>query len=64
MQFWDLEVGVMALVAGVDLGFNLAEFADFFLGWFGLDLGGDDTREGRARRRLWIPSEPEGLTER
>ena len=64
MQFWNLEVGVMALVAGVDLGVNVGEFADFLLGCFGLDIADDDSREGRARRRLWIPAGPEGLTER
>ncbi len=41
-----------ALVFGLDFGFSFGEFVDFFLGWFGVDVAGDDTREGRAAKRL------------
>jgi hypothetical protein len=27
---------------GIKAGFNIAEFADFLLGWFGIDIAGDD----------------------
>jgi hypothetical protein len=56
MQYWNLEIGVMALVVGVDVGFNPAEFLDFLLGIFVIDLGDDDEPEGRARRALWVSS--------
>ncbi len=29
---------------GATVGFNIAEFADFLLGWFGIDICGDDDR--------------------
>ena len=58
MQFWSLEVGVMALVIGAEVGFNPAELADFVLGIFGIDIGSDDDPEDRAHRRLWIPASP------
>lgn len=58
MQFWSLEVGVMALVIGAEVGFNPAELADFVLGIFGLDIGSDDDPDGRSRRRLWEPAAP------
>jgi hypothetical protein len=38
-----IEIGATLGVIGFDLGFNPAEFADFLLGWFGLDITGDDT---------------------
>jgi len=58
MQFWSLEAGVMALVIGAEVGFNPAELADFLLGIFGIDIGSDDDPDGRARRKLWIPTSP------
>ncbi len=33
---------VAAPVLGARIGFNIGEFADFLLGWFGLDIFGDD----------------------
>ncbi|MHC5040570.1 MAG: HEAT repeat domain-containing protein [Planctomycetota bacterium] len=41
--FW-IAFGVRCF-AGLKFGFNLAEFADFLLGFFGLDICGDDDRE-------------------
>jgi len=37
-----IEVGVALFAVGFDIGFNPAEFADFLLGWFSLDIAGDD----------------------
>jgi len=56
MQYWNLEIGFMALGVGLEIGFNPAEFLDLVLGLFTIDLGGDDDPQGRARRSLWIPS--------
>ncbi len=42
------------LLGTVRLGFNLGEFVDFFGGWMGVDLYGDDLE---ARRRLYVPDE-------
>ncbi|TET37962.1 MAG: ankyrin repeat domain-containing protein [Planctomycetota bacterium] len=39
---FDFEVGVVAGVVAARFGFSPGEFADFMLGWFGLDLGDDD----------------------
>lgn len=64
MQFWNLEIGVMAIAVGAEVGVNPAELVDFVLGWIGLDIGGDDDVEARALRRLWIPASPELLSER
>jgi hypothetical protein len=52
LHSFDLEVSAFALVFGLDFGFSFGEFVDFFLGWFGVDVAGDDTREGRAEKRL------------
>ena len=59
LQFWNLEVGVMALFLGAEVGVNPAEFVDFLLGIFGLDIAGDDEEDARSRRRLWVPSSPD-----
>ncbi|HEY3227288.1 MAG TPA: hypothetical protein VGK61_09885 [Planctomycetota bacterium] len=59
MQYWDLEVGVMVLAVGFEVGFNPAELLDFILGIAGIDIAGDDDAAGRARRRLWVPVEPD-----
>lgn len=39
---FDVSADVYALVVHVGVGFSLGEFADFLLGWFGLDIAGDD----------------------
>jgi HEAT repeat protein len=36
------EVGACVGVVGFDAGFNPAEFVDFLLGWFTVDISGDD----------------------
>ena len=63
MQFWSLEIGLMALVVGAEIGFNPGELVDFLLGLFTLDLAKDDDPEGRAARRLWIPTSPDIITD-
>jgi len=45
--FW-IEVSLRAII-GVKAGFNIAEFADFILGWFGIDLCEDDERGGEEK---------------
>jgi len=64
MQFWDIEAGFMLLAVGAEIGFNPAELVDFILGVFGLDIADDDTEEGRARRRLWVPASPDPRSSR
>ena len=44
---FDVEVSAYALLIGVKVGFSPGEFVDFLLGWFGLDIAGDD--------RAWKP---------
>jgi hypothetical protein len=46
---FDVEVGVSAIL-GVILRFSPGEFADFLLGWFGVDIDGDDGPERRRTR--------------
>lgn len=60
IHLFDLEVGAGFLLAGFDVGFSPGQFLDFLLGWFGIDLGNDDSPEGRARRSGG-PSSPEPL---
>ena len=40
---FDIEVAAYAGLLHARLGFSPGEFADFLLGWFGLDLAGDDS---------------------
>ena len=63
--FW---IGASARAfVGVSAGFNVAEFADFLLGWFGIDIADDDDRYARYggekishwRRRLSSEKESE-----
>ncbi|HKS17291.1 MAG TPA: hypothetical protein VJU16_08260 [Planctomycetota bacterium] len=63
MQFWNLEVGVMAVVVGVEAGVNPAELVDFLLGIVTLDIAGDDDPLDREGRRLWIRSGPDILSD-
>jgi hypothetical protein len=50
---FDVEAGVMLLLWGFRAGFSPGEFLDFLLGWFGIDIAGDDapavTRERPAQ---------------
>jgi hypothetical protein len=41
-QSWSREVGIAPLFWNAHVGFNVAEFADFLLGFVGIDLLGDD----------------------
>jgi len=41
-DLFGIEVGVVPLIAGLHVGFNVAEFADFLLGWVGIDVLADD----------------------
>ena len=43
-------------VIGFDIGFNPVEFVDFLLGWFTIDIAGDDN--ARCRPRLRIGPDP------
>lgn len=45
-----VEFGATLGLVGFDVGFNPVEFADFLLGWFGLDIATDDARN-------WSPPE-------
>jgi hypothetical protein len=46
---FDVEVGGVFLV-GLSFGFSPGEFLDFLLGWFFLDLAGDDDPKARKQR--------------
>lgn len=39
---WDVEVSAYAGVVGVRVGVSPGEILDFLLGWFGIDIAGDD----------------------
>ena len=41
---FDLEAGLFLGIIGCRVGFSPGQFADFLLGWFGLDIAGDDTK--------------------
>jgi len=45
--FW-IEASARCFI-GAKIGFNIAEFADFILGWFGLDSADDDEKEEQDR---------------
>lgn len=53
LHAFDVEVSVFALIIGFEIGISLGELADFILGLFTIDIAGDDTKEGRAKRRLY-----------
>jgi len=55
--FW-IEGGAGALV-GIRAGFNIAEFADFLLGWGTLDIFGDDGRGAAEEEPEERPAPPE-----
>lgn len=48
IEAFDIEVGAMLGLAAVHVGFSPGQFADFLLGWFGLDIAGDDTKNAPA----------------
>jgi hypothetical protein len=41
-DLFGVEVGVVPVIVGVRVGFNIAEFADLLLGCVFLDIFGDD----------------------
>lgn len=48
-SYWtQCEVG-LGIGYPIRLGFNIGELADFFLGWFGIDIYGDDLEAKNAR---------------
>jgi len=49
MHDFDVEAGFVAIL-GLTAGFSLGEFLDFLLGWFGVDIAGDDNASGRESR--------------
>ena len=44
LHAFDIEVGATVLIIGARAGFSPGEFLDFLLGWFGVDIAGDDHR--------------------
>ncbi|MCZ6691919.1 MAG: hypothetical protein O7H41_20215 [Planctomycetota bacterium] len=42
MHAFDIEAHLFLGVVGARAGFSPGEFVDFFLGWFGVDIAGDD----------------------
>jgi|GEM_PF-2029595 len=42
LAVFDVEVAVTAGFFSLRVGFSLGQFVDFLLGWFGVDIGGDD----------------------
>ena len=42
IHLFDIEVRVHALIMSARAGFSPGEFVDFLLGWFGVDIAGDD----------------------
>jgi hypothetical protein len=47
---------------GLEVGFNLAEFADFLLGWFGLDICRDDGQDDEKEEPKKMSKEPKYKT--
>lgn len=45
IDVYDIECGVTAGVVGARVGFSPGQFLDFVLGWSGVDIGKDDTKE-------------------
>ena len=56
VDMFGIEVGVAPLFWQAHIGFNVAEFVDFTLGWFLIDIFGDDA----VRRPPTLPFVPEG----
>ena len=69
INYLDVEVGFLAGFFGIEVGFSIGEFIDFFLGifrwddsWTACDIAGDDPEEEREFKRLWLKKLPrEGL---
>lgn len=57
-DLFGVEVGVVPLFVGLHLGFNVAEFADFVLGFVGIDVMADDgTARPPTRPYLPLPAD-------
>jgi hypothetical protein len=54
----DVELGASALFGGIEVAVRPGEFLDFLLGWFGLDLAGDDGVAETAKPIAPVPSRP------
>jgi hypothetical protein len=52
LHAFDIDIGASFLV-GVNVGFSPGEFLDFLLGWFGIDIAGDDVEERRKARSFY-----------
>jgi hypothetical protein len=50
---FDVEAGANVFV-GLSLGFSVGEFLDFLLGWFMIDLAGDDDPQVRRSRDYFL----------
>jgi hypothetical protein len=66
VDYFGIEAAAFAGVAGTRIGFNVAELGDFLLGWFGLDILGDDIQpEEKEQAAADTPtSAPEKTEER
>ncbi len=49
LHSFDVEVGV-GMIFGGTVGFSPGQFLDFLLGWFGIDIAGDDDPQKRRSR--------------
>ena len=52
LHAFDVELSLTLLVGRLRLGFSPGEFVDFLLGWFGLDIAGDDRALNRCSKGL------------
>ncbi len=57
-RYFDITVDVH-IWAGFEAGFSPAEFTDFLLGWFNVDIAGDDTKTEEAEPKGEEETEPE-----
>ena len=60
---FDIEASVYAGIVYARAGFSPGEFVDFLLGWFGVDIAGDDrplTAENTTGVEPRSPVEPTG----
>jgi hypothetical protein len=53
-MFW-IEAELVCFV-GINVGFNPIQFADFILGWFGIDIADDDTKPEVVRPPEILPN--------
>ena len=58
IHLFDCEVGIAPMLFGAVVGFSPGQFADFWLGWFGVDIADDDSSSGRAARKFYPVSDP------